>query len=198
MNKIIESVETHIAVLKGIARNCCGKSAFHQSAIFLLSCCALAILASPSVTIAKAPKDSKPVPKAVESPTDKALIYIYRENGLVGAAAYEAVFINDTFLVSLHKGRYVSKEVPPGKTVFSVLPGFSKVMIGYATVASLVKKPKEMLSIEVEAGKTYYVKRYISGLTSKYKLMDEKSGAKEMSKLKLAKDKDMGDKPKFR
>jgi hypothetical protein len=72
------------------------------------------------------------------------------------------------------------------------------MMIGYAAVASLQKKPTEILRLNVEAGKTYYVKRKITGLSSKYVQMEEASGAKEMRKLKPAKEEDTGKPPKFR
>jgi hypothetical protein len=137
-------------------------------------------------------------PKGLQPSAGFATIHIYREGGMVGAAAFESIFINDVFVVSLKGGRFASTEVQPGTAVFSILPGFTKMMIGYAAVASLQKKPTEILRLNVEAGKTYYVKRKITGLSSKYVQMEEASGAKEMRKLKPAKEEDTGKPPKFR
>jgi len=144
------------------------------------------------LAFAQAVQDSRPLSTATpESPAGKATIYVYREKAFVGAAAYEKLLVNGTFLVALHNGRYASTDVPPGTVVFSVLPAYSKVLVGYAAVASLEKEATEVLRVDVEAGNTYYVKRYIAGAKARYKLVDAAPGAKEMSKLEPAKEGDL-------
>jgi hypothetical protein len=44
------------------------------------------------------------------------------------------------------------------------------------------------IDIEVEAGKTYYVKWFVSHLSQKMELVDAAKGAKEIIRLRLAKD----------
>jgi hypothetical protein len=124
-------------------------------------------------------------PTASPPPTGKALVYVYREGKMVGAAGYNRIFINNDYLAALRNSNYAQREVPPGTVVFATVKRISKVLIGYAEMAKLQKEAKERLRIEVEAGNTYYVKWSIG---SKMKLMDAATGAKEIQGLNLAKD----------
>jgi len=69
--------------------------------------------------------------------------------------------------------------------VFTTLSRLNKVFIAEAELLELQKKAKKKLRIDVDAGKTYYVKWSVGG---KMKLVDSATGAKEMAGLHPAKD----------
>lgn len=102
---------------------------------------------------------------------------------MVGAAGYSRIFVNDDFLAKLHSGGYASREVPQGTVVFSTLARAVWAFPTLAALTSLQKKQHERLRMEVEEGKTYYVKWSIG---DKMKLVDPATGAKEISELHLA------------
>ena len=119
-------------------------------------------------------------------PAGKALIYVYRQGRMLGAAGYDRIFVNNHYLAALRNSNYAQREVPPGTVVFTTLSRINRIFIvDEELMEALRKKAKERFRMEVEAGKTYYVKWSIGG---KMKLVDAATGAKEMSGLHLAKD----------
>jgi hypothetical protein len=121
------------------------------------------------------------------------LIYVYRKSSIVGAAGWDRIFVNGTFLAALHNGEFASREEPQGTVVFSGLPRIY-IFPGDLLIAltDLQKKQFERLRMDAEKGRTYYVKWSVGG---KMKLMDEATGAKEMAKLhhaKIEEEKDEG------
>jgi len=135
---------------------------------------------------AVAPDNSGPSnATAPPTPTGKALIYVYRQGRMVGAAGYDHIFVNSQYLAALHNSNYAQREVPAGTAIFTTLSRMNQVFVGEAELMKLQKNAKERFRMEVEAGKTYYVKWSIGG---KMKLVDAATGAKEMSGLHLAKD----------
>lgn len=152
----------------------------------LFACCVLAHASKPSVQAAQASRDSTPVSVAPAPPAGTAQIFVYREHRIGGSAGFDRIFVNGSYLVTLHIGEYASREVPQGTVIFSAMPRAYLVpgallMMG---ITDMQKKKYERLRIEVEPGKTYYVKWSIG---SKMKLVDAATGAKEMAKLHLSK-----------
>lgn len=134
-----------------------------------------------------APQQSHPGDVSSTPHAGKALVYVYRQGRVLGAAGYDRIFVNNEYLAALHNSNYAQREVQPGTIVFATLPRMKHVpgAILEAELMKLRKKAKERFRMEVEAGKTYYVKWSIGG---KMKLMDAATGAKEMSACHPAKD----------
>src|SRR5271166_4698139 len=99
----------------------------------------------------------------------KALVYVYREASFVGKAGWSRIFVNADFLASLHSGDYAAREVPEGTVVFMTVPRGIPITAVLA-FDDMVKKRHERLRINVEAGKTYYVRWFVG---DKVKLVDE-------------------------
>jgi hypothetical protein len=178
----------HNSIVRGIAGNCRGKSAFHSFATILFACCALALLCTPA-----AAQDAKPAPPPTAPSAGKALVCIYRLSKAVGSAAHDSLFVNGVFLAVLLNGEYDCVEEPPGTVVVSGTPkmyyGPSVIMSSAAAITDAQKKENERIRFEAEAGKTYYM-RWTSGMFAtgvKVTAVDEATGAKEMSKLHVSK-----------
>ncbi|MGO9271192.1 MAG: DUF2846 domain-containing protein [Terriglobia bacterium] len=92
-----------------------------------------------------------------------ALVYIYRQSNIVGMAGYPTLYVNGRLVAYLHNGTYAPVEEPQGVVTLSTYRAGS-----------------ERLRIEVEAGKTYYVKWSIG---DKMKLEDSMTGEKEIMRL---------------
>lgn len=164
-------------------------SARRISVAVLLACCALMLSGCPRVAAAQAPPDPKPQAALTTPSAGKALICIYRLSRAVGSAAHDSLFVNGVFLATLLNGEYASMEVPPGTVVVSGTPkmyyGPSVIMSSAAALTDATKEENERIRIEVEAGKTYYLK-WTSGMFAtgvKVTPVDEATGAKEMSTL---------------
>lgn len=183
--------------LDGVARVCRVKSAFQISATIFLAFCALMLFGS--ITAASA-QDAKPAASAQDAnaaavPTPptapspgKALIYIYRVGRFTGSAAHDHLFINGVYLAYLLNSEYAWMEVAPGTAVVTGMPEMYYGGIIQSTGAALSearRKENERIRLDVEAGKTYYLK-WTSGAMAtgiKVTLEDPSVGAKEMSKL---------------
>ena len=176
-----------IAAIRSIVRGCFGNRA-HNLASVLFITCTLAALANLSTVAAQATQDSRPAPTSPEPAAAKARIYVYREKRITGSAGYDRLFVNDTFLAALHSGRFASSKVPQGTVVISSVARLNSAFVGEAELMKLQKNARELLRIQVEAGRTYYVKWSIG---EKVKLVDEATGAKELNKLEPAKDEDL-------
>ncbi len=162
-----------------------------MKATVTLSALLIGIFSAVSVANAQQPAVSQQASSAERQPTPsspsagKALIYVYRVGSIVGAAGYDRIFVNTDYLGALHNSDYAQHEVPPGTVIFSTLSRLNSTFIGQAELMKLQKQAKEKLRIEVEAGKTYYIKWSVGG---KMKLVDATIGAKEMKGLHIAKD----------
>ena len=111
----------------------------------------------------------------------KALVYVYRNSSIVGAAGYDKVYVNDDYLADIRSGGYASCEVSPGSVPFYVTPRVVwGVALGMALLTNFQKKQYEKLRIDVEAGKSYYVNLYVAFVGHQMRLMDEAKGAKEI------------------
>ena len=160
--------------ISGHARECSVTRAVRRSATVLLACCALALSGTLPVAAAQ---DAK-APSVVPAPSaDKAMVCIYRITRVTGAASHDFLYLNGVFLATLLSGEYAFREVSPGTVVVSELPKNDPT-----------KKANERIRIEVEAGKTYYLKWTAGPMASgiKVTLEEPSTGAKEMSKLRLS------------
>ena len=174
--------------LSGVVR-LCRRGIFRSSATLLLAFCALAFFYSQPVAVAQGSK----TPSVLPAPSaGKALVCIYRVGRFTGSASHDDLYINGTFLAKLLNGEYAFMEVPPGTVVVSGLPKMYYGGIIQSTGAALndaTKKENERARIEVEAGKTYYLKWTAGAMATGIKVtpQDPSVGAKEMSKLHLSK-----------
>src|SRR6266853_882225 len=82
-----------------------------------------------------------PFQKIADIPTGKGLIYIYRPPVMHGAVLVPYVVINDLNAIPLKMGGYYPYFSPPGEVTISV-----------------TQTAKRSITINVEAGETYYVK----------------------------------------
>ncbi len=181
--------------LDRVARICRAESAFQISATFLLALCAWLLPGSmaaaqdaqPAAPAQDAKAAAAPTPPSASSP-GKALIYIYRVGRFVGSAAHDHLFINGVYVAYLLNSEYAWLEVAPGTAVVTGMPEMYYGGIVQSTGAALSearRKENERIRLDVEAGKTYYLK-WTSGTMAtgiKVELQNPAVGAKEMSKL---------------
>ena len=165
---------------------------FRLSGAIRLACCALMLSTCPQVTAGQATTDSKPQPAPTTPSAGKALICIYRVWKVVGGGTHDTLFVNGVFLATLHSGEYATMEVAPGAVVVSGTPKMYYGGALYSSVAALndaTKKENERIRIDVEEGKTYYLKWTAGPLSTGVKVvpMDQATGVNEMSKLHLSK-----------
>jgi len=177
------------ATLGTAIRVCRAKSAFHFLATILLAFFALLLFGSLAPAAAQ---DAKPAPPPTAPSAGKALVYIYRVGRITGSASHDHLYVNGVYLAYLKNGEYAGTEVGPGTVVVTGLPEMYTVDIFTAAgsaVNDATRKENERIRFEAEAGKTYYLK-WTSGTMAtgiKVTQMDPAVGAKEMSKLHLAK-----------
>ncbi len=182
-------------MLGRVARVFCIKSAFQICATLLLAFCAFilpcSMAAAQDAQPAAPAQDAKPaaVPTPPTAPSPgKALIYIYRVGRFVGSAAHDHLFINGVYVAYLLNSEFAWLEVAPGTAVVTGMPEMYYGGIIQSTGAALSearRKENERIRLDVEAGKTYYLK-WTSGTMAtgiKVALQDPGVGAKEMSKL---------------
>jgi hypothetical protein len=118
--------------------------------------------------------------------TGKALIYLYRKKQF--SAQFEKLYVNGTFLVQLHSGRYASMEVPQGAVEISS-SGFRVSHSFLLGAYNPDEKGRWMrLGFKVEAGKTYYIEWYLNALGpyGNLRLVDAATGAQELNATKPA------------
>jgi hypothetical protein len=110
--------------------------------------------------------------KEEKIPEQKGLVYLYRKRSPVGVIIVPRIWCNAKPVVSLKSGGYYPYFADPGKNIFTTFTETSSE-----------------ISIDVEPGKTYYVKLHFGvGLTvgrPHLTLVDEKKGAKEIKGCKL-------------
>lgn len=144
-----------------------------------------------------AAQDAKPAPEAKPLPAapsaGKALVIIYRPGRFTGSAAHDHLYVNGIYLAYLKNGEYAWMEVDPGTVVVVGLPEMyyagGAAISSYAAIKNETKKENERIRFEAEAGKSYYMKWTSEAMATgiKVTMQDPGVGAKEMSKLHLAK-----------
>lgn len=115
---------------------------------------------------------------------EKALVYLYRSNSFVGGANAYRIWINDMHVTDMGNGEYYPYLADPGELSFKMKMKTNLLNFG---AHLLLEKQKEVLKINVEAGKTYYVKHKwnSSSPISNQALMvlvDEETGSREIKK----------------
>jgi hypothetical protein len=111
--------------------------------------------------------------------SDMALIYVYRKSSIVGAANEPYAFINSKHHTELLNGGYAFQYVKPGSVTIGTLQGYW----GLDLISRLIEKQKILLTIDVEAGKTYYIQYKPVG--GRMVLKDENIALQEMGNLRL-------------
>jgi hypothetical protein len=125
----------------------------------------------------------------------KATIYIYRPGRMKGGAGYWILFSNGDFLGTMKNSTFLKTQAPAGNWELSGLARVHSIMIGYALLAKMQKNAKEMHSMPVEAGKTYYLRLDIGFTGVKFTPVDQATAEKDMSKCHLANDAISKDQP---
>jgi len=159
---------------------------------FRMACCALMLAGGAHLAHAQSTSDSKPQPPPTTPSAGHALICVYRVTRVVGAAAHDSLFVNGVYLATLHIGEYATTEVAPGTVVVSGTPKMyygGVIISSAAAVNDATKKENERLRMEVEEGKTYYMKWTSGAFATGIKVtpVDQATGVKEMKTLQLAK-----------
>jgi hypothetical protein len=147
-----------------------------------------AILEKASATEPSAPTGSgAPSQANAQIPsTDKATIYAYRPGRMLGAANHWQVFSNGDYVGALRNSTYVKAEASPGAWTLSGLTR-STAFIGVSMLDNLQKNAVELHKMQVEAGKTYYLRMDFGGSNGiKFDLVDEAQAKKDMSHCHLA------------
>ena len=122
--------------------------------------------------------------------SDKALVYIYRQASFVGGANSFKIWVNDNHVTDLKNGGYYAYMADPGELSFKVkknLDFFDVVFGGWGLHYAIWEKQKERLKINVEAGKTYYIKYEADPESFGFNiamlmLVDEEIGSNEIMK----------------
>ena len=165
-----------------------GAKSFHSQP-FCSAFCALAFFYAQPVAVAQ---DSKS-PSVLPAPSEgKAIVCIYRVGRITGASSHDELYVNGVHLAKLIGGEYAFTEVSPGTVVILGLPKMyygGIITSAGAAVNQSTQKEHERARFEAEAGKTYYMKWTAGAMATGIKVtpQDPTVGAKEMSKLHLAK-----------
>jgi hypothetical protein len=121
-------------------------------------------------------------------PDGKCLIYIYREEKMKGAASKFRLYANKKFRTIVKSGSYYPYFADPGEIIFSTDPlmaGCLKfTMIGLLEKKDTRKSKK--LTIDVEEGKTYYVKLFIKFGGYELVPVSNLEGEREIANCKLS------------
>jgi len=118
--------------------------------------------------------------------TDKATIYAYRPGRMLGAANHWQVFSNGDYVGALRNSTYVMAEASPGAWTLSGLTR-TTAFVGVSMLDNLQKNAVELHKMQVEAGKTYYLRLDFGGSNGiKFDLVDEAQAKKDISHCHLA------------
>jgi hypothetical protein len=174
--------------LCGVAQNWRGNK-FVAFATLLVAFCASAFFYAQPVAVAQGSKSPSVLPAPSEG---KAIVCIYRVGRITGASSHDELYVNGVHLAKLIGGEYAFTEVAPGTVVILGLPKMyygGIITSAGAAVNQSTQKEHERARFEAEAGKTYYLKWTAGAMATGIKVTPEDPtvGAKEMSKLHLAK-----------
>ena len=117
----------------------------------------------------------------VEPVADTALIYIYRPSRFLGSGNIWYLKTNGAQVTAVRNGGWFAYHSKPGDVTFysNLRPGVGTVLYG------MLDSDKEMITLSVEAGTTYYVKfdHHMSG--PYMELVDKSTGESEIQGLKM-------------
>jgi len=121
---------------------------------------------------------------------EKALVYMYRTSSFVGSDNTYRIWINDTHVTDMGNGGYYPYIADPGELAFKIK--IRPTILNFGAMHLLAEKEQVVLKIQVEAGKTYYVKHKWSSQmklanVALMVLVDEETGSREIVKCKKAK-----------
>ncbi len=116
-----------------------------------------------------------------ETPSDKSIVYLYKAR-VYGGDTF-TIGVNGVPVTKLRKGGYYPYIAEPGKLELTSSIHFRILIPLYASVGYLVQ-PDSTLILNIEPGKTYYVKQ-TSGLILKLVEMPEETALIELEKCKL-------------
>jgi hypothetical protein len=133
-------------------------------------------------------------------PPDKALIYIYRPTGFFGLTGIGDIATGYNFkgngfsrehLGYLENGGFFTSIMPPGELTLTGTVKFDTLAAEKSAIRWGVNVMAEhkLITLNIEAGKTYYLKFWYSALNAlnepKMKLVDSETGLREINKCKL-------------
>jgi len=117
----------------------------------------------------------------VEPEANTALIYIYRPDRFLGSGNVWYLSANGAEVTAIRNGGWFAYHSTPGDVTFysDLRPGVGTILHG------MMDSDKEMMTISVEAGKTYFVKfdHHMSG--PYMELVDKSTGESEIQGLKM-------------
>ena len=119
-------------------------------------------------------------------PENKALLYIYRESQMLGAADSFEVFVNGKEIVRMTNGGYYVHTLEPGPVVISHRPGYGA--FGNAFVAmsrALELEKKGLISFNAEPNGVYYVEWKVEVSGPKMETRDYESAINSLKDCKL-------------
>jgi hypothetical protein len=139
------------------------------------------LLAALTLGGCKTPNYFKPVTNV---PPDKALIYVYRKYNYFGSGARHKIYANQKPITVLYTDNYYPYLADPGKVILSV----KEELMGEESLFNFMQPKKTAAEINVEAGKTYFLKFNIpSALTfrMRYSLVDANVAENEITNCAL-------------
>jgi hypothetical protein len=117
----------------------------------------------------------------VEPEANSALIYIYRPDRFLGSGNVWYLSANGTQVTEIRNGGWFAYHSKPGEVTF-----FSNLRPGVGTILpGMIDADKEMITLSVEVGKTYFVK-FDHRMSGPYmELVDKSTGEPEIQGLKM-------------
>jgi hypothetical protein len=120
-------------------------------------------------------------------PENKALIYIYREKRMLGAAGSWEVFVNGKEIVKMSNGGYYVHTLEPGPVVISHRPGYGPLTLLSTSLSRPFEPEKEgVISFMAESNGVYYIE-WVIALTPKMEMRDYETAIKTLKESKLLK-----------
>jgi hypothetical protein len=121
-------------------------------------------------------------------PENKALLYIYREAQMLGAADSFEVFVNGKEIVRMTNGGYYVHTLEPGPVVISHRPGYSPVGLGVVPIAMMrafEPEKKVLISFNAEPNGVYYVEWKVEVSGPKMETRDSEAAINSLKDCKL-------------
>lgn len=93
-------------------------------------------------------------------PADKALVYVYKKGGIVGAANAWRLFANNNYVTRITNSGYYDFLIDPGHVDFGILGDNHFIGVGDTLIknAILHSKPDQIAHLDAASGQTYFFK----------------------------------------
>ena len=137
-----------------------------QKSICLLGMFALVAVGCTSTMTGAVPPGPQFQP-VLDLPEEKGVIYIYKPKTR-GKSIYD-IFVNGEIVTKLFKGGYYPYVANSGK---NTIVGIKRARLGETATVLLGMSPDLQISVNVEAGKSYFVERE-GGFSPNFKLVPE-------------------------